>query len=418
MNWRKTYNAAFNLLLVFLCLQLLGSGSQRPDDPIEHIRQYTRFHEFEYVSWTLNALATKFSQFSLNLAAYLDLETQRKVVYDYLDLVQTIQVAEAELNTVYAAPNIQDKETAALPLRQRLDGYYQQRSQLGPLAESILQDMLGAVLAEEGFTFGGQPIPPVLYRSTPLPWGLIVSPRDVIQQDAHISLLPELTIEDHIALEDQISQNLDVSTLVVPLGGLGTYPTMIAQTTNLNWIVEVVAHEWIHNYLNLRPLGLLYSSNPQLRTINETAASIFGNEIGAKLIETYFPERVPPPPPSPPDPSQNAPPPPFDFRAEMFETRVQAEALLAEGNIEQAEAYMEARRLFFWENGYRIRKLNQAYFAFYGAYADVPGGAAGVDPVGEAVRQLRAQSPTLKDFIDDLAWLTDFKQLETKLETP
>ena len=49
---------------------------------------------------------------------------------------------------------------------------------------------------------------------------------------------------------------------------------------------------------------------------------------------------------------------------------------------------MEQRRQLFVENGYYIRKLNQAYFAFYGAYADVPGGAAGEDPVGPAVRAL------------------------------
>ena len=53
---------------------------------------------------------------------------------------------------------------------------------------------------------------------------------------------------------------------------------------------------------------------------------------------------------------------------------------------------MEARRRIFWENGYKIRKLNQAYFAFYGAYADKPFSAAGADPVGNDVRLLRARS--------------------------
>ncbi len=74
-------------------------------------------------------------------------------------------------------------------------------------------------------------------------------------------------------------------------------------------------------------------------------------------------------------------------------TRVTVDELLAEGKIEEAEAYMEARRVFFWENGYLIRKINQAYFAFYGAYADQPGGEAGEDPVGAAVRELRAAEP-------------------------
>ncbi len=82
-------------------------------------------------------------------------------------------------------------------------------------------------------------------------------------------------------------------------------------------------------------------------------------------------------------------PPVFDFNAEMHVTRVRADELLAQGKIEEAEQYMEARRKVFWDNGYQIRVLNQAYFAFHGAYADVPGGAAGEDLVGPAVRKLR-----------------------------
>jgi hypothetical protein len=77
---------------------------------------------------------------------------------------------------------------------------------------------------------------------------------------------------------------------------------------------------------------------------------------------------------------------------------------------------MEQRREFFWKNGYLIRKLNQAYFAFYGAYADVPGGAAGEDPVGPAVRALRAQSPSLADFVNTIAWMTSFEQLQQAIK--
>ena len=97
-------------------------------------------------------------------------------------------------------------------------------------------------------------------------------------------------------------------------------------------------------------------------------------------------------------------------------TRERADELLAKGQIEEAEEYMEARRQVFWEHGYRIRKLNQAYFAFYGAYADLPGGAAGEDPVGEAVRDLRAQSPTLADFLKRISWMTSFEKLQMAVE--
>jgi hypothetical protein len=73
---------------------------------------------------------------------------------------------------------------------------------------------------------------------------------------------------------------------------------------------------------------------------------------------------------------------------------------------------MEQRRRLFVENGFFIRRLNQAYFAFYGAYADTPGGPAGQDPVGPAVRALRSRSASLSEFVDKIAWMTSFEQLQ------
>ena len=58
---------------------------------------------------------------------------------------------------------------------------------------------------------------------------------------------------------------------------------------------------------------------------------------------------------------------------------------------------MEQKREFLAANGYYIRKLNQAYFAFYGSYADT---AASVDPIGPKFEQLRAKSTSLRDFVD------------------
>jgi hypothetical protein len=63
-----------------------------------------------------------------------------------------------------------------------------------------------------------------------------------------------------------------------------------------------------------------------------------------------------------------------------------------------------------------LRKLNQAYFAFHGAYADAPGGAAGEDPVGPAVRTLREQSASLADFINRISWMTSFEQLQQAIK--
>ena len=72
---------------------------------------------------------------------------------------------------------------------------------------------------------------------------------------------PQLTLDDQIKLEDQVANSLDVSTLVVPIGGVGVYPTMVMETTDLGWLLNTIAHEWTHNYLTLRPLGLNYSNS-------------------------------------------------------------------------------------------------------------------------------------------------------------
>jgi len=86
----------------------------------------------------------------------------------------------------------------------------------------------------------------------------------------------------------------------------------------------------------------------------------------------------------------------------------------ADARINEAEEYMRQRRQVFVDHGYQIRKLNQAYFAFYGAYADVPG-AAGADPVGPAVTLLRDRSSSLKAFLEAMAPITSFNELKRVL---
>ena len=73
----------------------------------------------------------------------------------------------------------------------------------------------------------------MLFHSTPPPAALIISPRDVIQQDHNISISPDLTTEQIEALESQVDAELDVSSLVVGIGGIGVYPTMVMETTDL-----------------------------------------------------------------------------------------------------------------------------------------------------------------------------------------
>lgn len=421
------------LALLVLSSMLLGTGGESSDELAERVRVFTRDKEFNFIEWTVEAWVKKAGQMALGSENYLEAEPRRQVVIDYLDLVWEIWVVEAQVNDIYADPNITDPQAASSELREQLDALRGQRDQIALLAEAILQDQVSDVVGDMGLTLGGQPIPPVLYHATTLPWALIASPRDVIRQDAHISLLPELTVDQHVDLEEQVEQAFGVSAVVVGIGGVGVYPTMVRETIDLNWLSEVIAHEWVHNFLMLRPLGLNYMSSVELRTMNETTASIAGVEIGIAVIEKYYPELLPPEdevepeaePAAPQEPVEPAPaapqdpaePAPFNFYEEMGITRVEVDRLLVDDQIEQAEQYMEARRRFFWDNGYHIRKLNQAWFAFHGAYADQPGGgAAGQDPVGKAVRDLRAHSNSLAEFLKRISWMASFDQLQAAVQ--
>jgi hypothetical protein len=187
---------------------------------------------------------------------------------------------------------------------------------------------------------------------------------------------------------------------------------MVMRSTALDWLADTVAHEWIHNWLTLRPLGFNYETSPELRTMNETTASIAGHEISVLVLKRYYPELFAGYNDTNVNLPLNPPRESFNFNAEMHTTRVRVDQLLAQGRIAEAESYMEQRRQFFWQNGYAIRKINQAYFAFYGAYADIPGGPAGEDPVGPAVRLLRQQSGTLTAFLKTISRMDSFTQLQ------
>ena len=104
--------------------------------------------------------------------------------------------------------------------------------------------------------------------------------------------------------------------------------------------------------------------------------------------------RVPEPPSEP-----HRDPGVFDFGTYMRETRVEAERLLADGLIDEAEAYMEQRRVHLNEtHGYAIRKINQAYFAFHGSYADSPAGGS-VSPIYGQLIELRDQTGSVAEFL-------------------
>ena len=412
------------IALAFAVIIAAGGDTPRFSGQSDRVRVHTREIEFDYPNWVWNAAWTKLKQGAIGAPYLFERGTNKQIVFEYLRITQQLLQTESAIEQIYANPNIQEKEATSEFLRTQRDRLLERQKLIAPFAEATLQSQVGEALAALDLTTGGQTVPPILFHTSPTPLALIVAPRNKIIQITNISVLPTLTLDEQIELEDQVATSLDVSTLVVPIGGVGVYPTMVMETTDLRWILETIAHEWTHNYLSLRPLGLNYTTTPELRTMNETTASIAGTEVGMYVLERHYPELVALSPGLGmisfdestllSDNFEDLPP--FDFRQEMHKTRVQADELLAEGKIEEAETYMEQRREIFWEHGYLIRKLNQAYFAFHGAYADVPGGAAGEDPVGPAVRTLREQSDSLAEFINTIAWMTSFEELQQAIK--
>lgn len=418
---RHTWFVLRNLVLFALVLLVLSSSAVPVGDLSSRVRAYTHPIEFDFITWTLDAFGAKFSEWGFGLTRFMDSEAQSDLVRAYIRQVQTVQTLNTDLTLIYSDPAVTDPDQVSQSLREELAQAQDSLDTLAPQAEAILQSQLMDIVSESGFGVLGQVLPPSLFQATAIPSSLIISPRADVKQVLDISLQPGMTVEAMEQLENSIYENLDYSALVVPIGGIGTYPTMVMQSTDLVWLTEVIAHEWVHNYLTLHPLGINYYTTPELRTINETTASLVGEELGLLILKKYYPDFVPEETTpqtatsdvETPEEDPNA----FNYQTEMRITRQEVDRLLSEGKVTEAETYMEARRAFFWENGYAIRKLNQAYFAFYGAYNDQPGGgAAGEDPVGPAVQAFRARFDSLAGFLRTIAQVDSYEELLSMLE--
>jgi hypothetical protein len=420
-RWRAYIARGARLLLTAMLLSLsLRYEAPAQYDREAHLDRLLAGRQFDLASWWVSAALAKLAYALLPIHERMTDDAQADFVRAYMRELAEFNRLVGEIEAIYAAPDVRDPDGASVGLRAQRDALRASLDARQAIVEGILEDQVQSILREEGFAIGGQVMPPVRFRFTQLPSLLIVSRRDKIERIASRELETGLTLEEQVRLEALVDRRFNVSSLITPIGGLGTYPTMLPETTALRWVLGVIAHEWVHNYLlfTLSPVGLNFLSSAEARTINETAAVIVEREVRERVAQRYYPELyaalmsdVRP---------GTAPDATFDFRAEMRKTRIRVDELLAEGKIEEAEAYMEAQRVLFVKHGYLIRKLNQAYFAFHGAYNADPDGApaAGRDPVGPAVQALRARSRSLGDFLRQIATVRDFADLQQRLAQP
>ncbi|MEA3459092.1 MAG: hypothetical protein U9R11_00195, partial [Chloroflexota bacterium] len=240
---------------------------------------------FNFVSWEATAIADKLGQIlsrdsPLSQGRGLSPPEQKALVLEYFSTAQRIRGFEEEVKKICSTTEREKAAQASLPLRLEVEELRRRQEEKRDLVEAILEEQTRRVLASQDFGLSDFVWPPIKFRFSRTPLYLVISPRQAIEVSKAVYLWPDIALEEREAIEEEIDRTFDVSSLIVGVGGLGAYPTMIAETPSLQWVLETTAHEWTHNYLAFKPLGWHYDDSYQLRTMNETVASIVGDEVG------------------------------------------------------------------------------------------------------------------------------------------
>ncbi len=336
-------------------------------------------------------------------------EDDVNVVSEYFNTAERIKELNSEIEEYKNSPNL-------TRLKAELARLQKQNGALTDKVEKILESQIREVLSQENifnpadeFLNTKIGFPPVNFKLEEPPHLLVISPRDKIESIREILLKQPMKTDEMESIEAAVDK-LGVSSLVVNLGGLAIYPSFVTDDSGLRFAIDTAAEEWTHQYLAFKPLGFRYvldltglARNYEVATMNETLASMTSKEIGTMLYKEYYPQEGQ-------DGSEQES---TYFDQKMREIRKVVDEYLSKEEIDQAEQYMEQQRQHLVANGYKIRKLNQAYFAFNGKYADRP---SSISPIGAELAELRSQSASLKDFLNTVAAMTSRQDLLANLK--
>ena len=402
--FRKLFRGWGRVVLALLVALALSPGDLPPRGDL--ITEAASPFRYSLVGWELSKFPEKWLRIARQnfpFASRSKSDDRVDFLLSYFQRNADLQDAKARLERVASGlPGEPEAE-----LRRKVQDFQRQQDKDRPNMEADIEAIITGVLTEERLDIpmgiGRLVWPPVDFRPTTPPKVLIVSPRERIEIARDVLLRPGLDLSDAERLESEI-QSSGMSALVEDTGGLAAYPSMVPDFYDLRGTIATAAHEWTHHYLIFHPLGRQYWSNDIMRTINETVADTVGGEVADRIMRRYFTL----PASASPAPSPRAggevvayasavlPQEEFSFNGEMRLPRLHVDELLAAGQVSEAEQYMEERRRFLADHGYFIRKLNQAYFAFHGAYADTP---ASSSRAGPDIQGLRRKSASLGDFL-------------------
>lgn len=359
--------------------------------------------DFNVVAWELRNIPNKWLYLSgAALRGHPSREEEDARIASFLDLSARIDRLEGRA----AGDPLAAEERATLVDR---------RDEIENLVEAAIEGRLTATLEELGlessmplFPHARWVFPPVDVEFDDPPNELAISRRDRIELLEQRALRQDLTLQDVIAIETEREQSGEESAHIAPLAGAATYPSLVRPPTTYQEMVEIVAHEWVHQYLFFHPLGRGIEAGSRLRVLNEAVATIAGAELSRFFLLQH--------PLAPPYdrlavPQEST----VDVDAALTALRTDVDALLAFGQVDAAEALMETRRRALAEQGVLFRRINQAFFAFRNTYATEAGST---DPLGDKVLALRARSETIASFLREAAALDSEAGLDRLLSAP
>ena len=400
---RKSIITAFILIV-----SILAGSCQQHDDFNRTLNGIINPYRFSIAEWELKTLTSELEGVIFSGREYTVEDSL--IVVNYFKLLEDISQLEFQIS--YYGDTIEKQDLSAL--QKQLKDLKQESDTLKKVVEGIIELQIRDILNQldlywyNDITGLNISFPPVNFSLESPPHLLVVSPRENITRMKEIILLQDLSIDEINYIETEIDK-LGYSSIVLGLGGMATFPAFVNNNAGLEYTISTAVEEWFHQYFFFKPAGFLYAFNllgiykdSDISTINETIAGIVSDEIASMVYSKYYSryyknvtfEYL----------QGNG----FDFYEEMRNIRITVDIFLANGDIEQAEAFMEEKRLYILSQGYYIRRLNQAYFAFYGTYAGSP---SSVNPIGEILWDLRNSSANVTDFINITSGIRNMNDL-------
>ena len=401
--------ALWTLAALLLITAVIGRG-----DSISQLHRTSAPYEQDLVRWEITHFTDKWFHLAVGIFSTPDAEDRLERVREFFRVGEELGSLRRDTQRALAG-GASDREIASLEEeRARLE---HRRAELSSVVEETLEGAISQAADDLGVIarFGPVRWPPVDFAFQAGGHVLVRSPRDAIVRLDDRLLTSDISLPEQDALERKV-ESLDdnISAIVARIGGVATYPAQVTPDTSLHGALSVASHEWVHHWLIFHPLGRAWFAGGELTSVNETVANIAAEELSDRALELLTGEvvtREPWQPPRAGEPRPTPEPGVFDFRYEMRQTREQLEALLEDGKVPEAEAYLEERRLEFVEQGHSIRKLNTAWFAFHGTYADSSAAPEG-NPIEVHLRTIRADSASLAEFLDRVAVIDEVGELE------